>query len=505
LDAADCSRSADRSRSADLNRRGFLASSAAAGLAVSGLLGTPPAAGQRSSWMVDDGSREIPARADGAPTRVLVVGAGFAGLAAANALTTAGIETVVLEARRRLGGRVNTVDLGGRPVDLGASWIHDPAGNPLTALARRARVATKPMSINDATARAGHYDDEAGWLDPATRARVLELLAGFEAAAPELAQRLGPDPSAAALVDAYLATTAASEADRALARTMLQTILETYSSGPLADQALIALGAGEGDGLRDDVPLGGFERLIRALAEPVTVRRDTAVTLIAADRDGVRIRDARGRIHRGSHAIVTVPLGVLKAGGVRFSPGLPRSTAAAIGALGFGAFEKVALRFDDRFWAHAGPAFFARGSGPAPAWFDWTPAVGRPTLVALCAARSGRRLAALSRSAAIGAALDQLRRVFGSDLPEPRASATTRWARDPRTRGGYTYLAVGSTTAHVETLAQPVHGRILLAGEATSVARHGYADGAFTSGIREAKRLLRRRSVRLTVQRGRSA
>jgi polyamine oxidase len=65
--------------------------------------------------------------------RVVVVGAGIAGLAAASRLRRAGIDCVVLEARDRIGGRLHTVELAGTPVDLGGSWIHHPIGNPLTA------------------------------------------------------------------------------------------------------------------------------------------------------------------------------------------------------------------------------------------------------------------------------------------------------------------------------------------------------------------------------------
>jgi NADPH-dependent 2,4-dienoyl-CoA reductase/sulfur reductase-like enzyme len=65
--------------------------------------------------------------------RVVVVGAGIAGLAAASRLRQAGIDAVVLEARDRIGGRLHTVDLAGTPVDMGGSWIHHPIGNPLTA------------------------------------------------------------------------------------------------------------------------------------------------------------------------------------------------------------------------------------------------------------------------------------------------------------------------------------------------------------------------------------
>jgi polyamine oxidase len=71
--------------------------------------------------------------------RVVVVGAGIAGLAAASRLRRAGVPCVVLEARDRLardrlGGRLHTVDLAGVPVDLGGSWIHHSIGNPLSAL-----------------------------------------------------------------------------------------------------------------------------------------------------------------------------------------------------------------------------------------------------------------------------------------------------------------------------------------------------------------------------------
>ncbi|MBI3217100.1 MAG: FAD-dependent oxidoreductase [Mycobacterium sp.] len=67
-------------------------------------------------------------------SRVIVVGAGIAGLAAARCLQRAGIPYVVLEARDRIGGRLHTIDLAGVPVDLGGSWIHHPIGNPLTSL-----------------------------------------------------------------------------------------------------------------------------------------------------------------------------------------------------------------------------------------------------------------------------------------------------------------------------------------------------------------------------------
>ena len=94
-----------------------------------------------------------------------------------------------------------------------------------------------------------------------------------------------------------------------------------------------------------DVPAGGYRRLVGAMASGVDVRLGRPVSEIAASPDGVRVVTADGTAEEGSHVVVTVPLGVLKRGVPRFSPALPRDRLAAIGRLGFGRFEKVALRF----------------------------------------------------------------------------------------------------------------------------------------------------------------
>ena len=106
----------------------------------------------------DDGSLEIPAGATPDASRVIVVGAGFAGLAAANALRNAGVEVVVLEARARLGGRAWTADVAGVPVDLGASWIHTPVGNPMARLAQHRTNALPGFTSKYGVYRLVHFE-----------------------------------------------------------------------------------------------------------------------------------------------------------------------------------------------------------------------------------------------------------------------------------------------------------------------------------------------------------
>ena len=131
----------------------------------------------------DDGSPEIPGGIVGRVERVLVIGAGIAGLTVANALAHAEVDCVVLEARDRIGGRLYTADLGGCGVDLGGSWIHQPEGNPLHRFARQVGIECRAGNPLPSLAA---FDCATGrWLSPAD---IEEGLIGVE----ERIQRVPP-------------------------------------------------------------------------------------------------------------------------------------------------------------------------------------------------------------------------------------------------------------------------------------------------------------------------
>jgi polyamine oxidase len=94
-----------------------------------------------------------------------------------------------------------------------------------------------------------------------------------------------------------------------------------------------------------DVPDGGYRRLVDAMATGVDLRLGVEVAEVALSANGVQVQGADGTTEEGSHVVVAVPLGVLKRGAPRFSPLLPLDRLAAIERLGFGRYEKVALRF----------------------------------------------------------------------------------------------------------------------------------------------------------------
>ncbi|GAA3090634.1 flavin monoamine oxidase family protein [Streptosporangium carneum] len=487
-----------------LTRRGLLAgvaglSATAAGATVGYLVGAATGRHAPGRWRIDDGLAVVPEGVAADVTRVVVVGAGLAGLAAANALASAGVEVLVLEARNRLGGRIHTTEVGGAEVDLGAAWIHAPEGNPLSELAERAGVRRRPYDLGGLIAGAALVGTRGERVDADVRRRLLARATGFEEAVAGLIARAGSGATVADLVDAYCATDAEAARD-GWVRFLLRTVLETEWAAPAAALPAALLTVPEIYAGGDHVPVGGYRTLVRALVPDAAIRTGAVVRAVRTDRNGVTVETADGRAERGSHVLVTVPLGVLRSGAIEFLPALPAPKARAVTTLGFGDFEKVVLRYETRYWGDDVTGFLVRHRDtPFRAWVDATGPAGAPTLVALAGGPAGRTLASWSEEEVLGRARDLLAAVTGRKTP-PLDTAVTRWRDDPFTRGAYTHLTVGTGPEDTEALAAPVAGRVLFAGEATSGTRFGHADGAFTSGIREAKRLLGTRSVELTLR-----
>jgi monoamine oxidase len=451
----------------------------------------------------DDGGATIPSGLVGPVERVVIIGAGMAGLTAANALHHGGIPSVVLEARDRLGGRLHTADVGGSPVDLGGSWIHTPIGNPMTAWADQCGVERRPANV--LLGMVG-WDAARGLIDQATYQRLMTESWEALPAIQDAGARLGPDTTVAEAMDAYLAERGGDPMELDWYRSIVRAVIEQDSAAPAASMPAAQPESNtleyDGDYV-GDMLLGGYVRLIEPMAAGLDIRREWIVESVEMGPAGVIVTSADGRTETGSHVIVTLPLGVLQAGSVRFVPDLPADRLAAIDRLGMGQFEKVALRFERPFWSEAGvPHVFDVSPGVGPRVvlvIGLDSSIGEPVAVGFA---NGSSVGALTTGTPTESARQVIRileSATGVTAPAPTAIARTAWGADPLARGAYAYVKLGSTLGDLDTLGLPVAGRILFAGEATSSARCGFADGALTSGIREAKRLLRRESVELGV------
>ena len=423
--------------------------------------------------------------------RVVVIGAGIAGLAAASRLRRVGIACVVLEARDRIGGRLHTVDLAGVPVDLGGSWIHHPIGNPLSSFCAEHGIARDP---GDPLPTLAAYDrpehrrlDRAEidtWLD--------EVIGAFEEAVDTLRDQLGPDATALDAIETFIAERGFVGADARRARQGLLTEIEADAADTADNQSLRWFGYEEefeGD-LLGDLPRDGYRSVVEVLAAGLDITFNAEVVSVQIDTDGIRVTCADGSVETGTHLVVTVPLGVLKRGRPRFDPPLPTPMQVAVDALGFGRYEKIALRFEKAFWREDGISHFmvfpSDDNEPSLWVFDLDAFGAGPVLCAHLV--HSLTPVALDRSPAEAASwfTEVLAEAVGHPVPEPVAAVVTSWANDPFTGGAYTHCSPGADPSMLELLGQPVHGRLLLAGEHTHSERNGYADGAYVSGLRAA-------------------
>jgi monoamine oxidase len=186
---------------------------------------------------------------------------------------------------------------------------------------------------------------------------------------------------------------------------------------------------------------------------------------------------------------VTLPLGVLKAGKVRFSPPLPAALRGAVENLGFGAVHRLALLFPRVFWDHKTEFFgYASDHGEHFELNDASRYTGKPILTVNTAGAFARALDGLSAERAASRLMPILRKMFGSSTLSPIRSVASDWVRSPYTQGSYTYWQVGSSGEDNNAFDEPVLGRLFFAGEHASAAYPGTVHGAHLSGRDAAQR-----------------
>lgn len=430
---------------------------------------------------------------------VIIIGAGVSGLSAGQELHKHHIQPVILEARNRIGGRIQTVAPWGVAIDLGAAWIHGVNHNPFMAMAEKLHIAVIPSVYNDNEelklfVTFALYDQSGARVNDARIMKNVSYLEGFEAYLGSHSKNLYMRSLSGALHE-YRKSHQLSVSEDYLIHYLLRI---SYTFEFAVDPARLSANADvpyassvvSGENV---FPVGGYAMYLPYLSEGLNIKLNQVVNKVVYGSDGVDVYTQDQHYH-ADYAIITVPLGVLKANKIKFIPALPAKKRKAISQLGMGVYDKIILHFDHVFW------------DVDKEWIGMLPATdspenilevmnlakftNQPDLLIFTADMYAKQIEGWSDKQTIDVAMQMLRRIYGDNIPEPTKYVITRWNNDPFTLGSYSYLPKNTPFSAYHHMAEPVRNKLFFAGEATSLTDMATVHGAYQTGIRAASELM---------------
>ena len=426
---------------------------------------------------------------------IIIIGAGMSGLAAARELIdncgVAAGSILILEARNRIGGRIFTNRELGYAVDMGASWIHGVTGNPITALADQygaQRATTDYESLNlydaDGSLLSNSQIIQAYWRQVTELDNLLQYRNG-----------LTTDQSIHTSLQAIGALGGASALQRRITNWLYYNDFQQGLSQSPTQLGTLSFNEGNSFNGDDQLFPNGYDQIINGMAAGLNIRMGHVVEQIDYSGSGVQIQTNQGTFN-GSHCIITLPLGVLKAGAVEFTPGLPANINTAIQNLTFGNFFKMAMHFPSRFWG-TGTELFGKigtnisdyGEGDQTVFFNMDHYLGQNALLMFAGADYAATMEAMSEADAVAEAMAKLRAMFEQTIPNPTMVTRSDWTQSPYTRGSYTYWGVGSDSTDNNAFTQLLNGAVTFAGEHTNATYGPTVHSAYLSGVAAAQRI----------------
>lgn len=419
---------------------------------------------------------------------ILIIGAGACGLMAAHECISAGKSVALLEARDRIGGRVNTLNdpsFDG-PVEGGAEFIHGRL--PLTfqwlqKAGIEAVVADGSIwqKENNRLIEQEDFIEDEDRLDQKFRSITGDMpVAEF---LKELSRESGTEelePGLRRYVEGYYAADPAKASTQALKRELSAAEEEQYRVK------------------------GGYGPLLQFMCKEATGKGanlllDQQVEKILWKKAKVEVQTSKA-VFTATQLLVTVPLGVLQQEAIRFEPAIPLKTAAAR-TLGFGGVIKISLQFAQPFWEEKeftgdkdlSDMAFVFSEENIPTWWTQQPR-SSALLTGWLAGPAAYELGLLSPGQLTEQALASLARIFQQDVAVLQqlctASRVHNWTTDPFTLGGYGYEVVNGKEAR-SVLLEPLEGTVFFAGEALEEGpRIGTVEAAFHTGLEAARQMI---------------
>jgi len=410
--------------------------------------------------------------------KVIVIGGGIAGLAAAAELLRQDCEVKLLEAKPRLGGRIHTISDSLLPIELGAEFMHGQSAALRVAI-QAAGLSSHEISLRNDFFEDGKFRRKDIWsqmskiihrINPASPDCSMEKFLLNENIDDELRKKI------TGFVNGFHAAPASKISAHSLRRA-------EYAAEHMESMAQSRLDAGYSaliDFLADDVRSHGGTISHNALVKKV--KWQTGSVAVEFSQAG------KTETIQADRVLVTVPLGVLKSGAIEFVPSLNKKMEA-INQLEVGNVIKIILRFRERCWPDFD--FIQAPDEQLSTW--WTDSRG-PVLTGWAGGPHADSLSSLTHSRLEALALSTVEKLFSKSAGKLKnnfiSSYYHDWAKDPQACGAYSYIPVNGLDLP-KLLAAPVHKTLFFAGEATVFdAQTGLVSEAYETGLRAARELI---------------
>lgn len=416
--------------------------------------------------------------------KIIVVGAGVSGLAAAQSLSKQGADVTIIEAKSYIGGRLRTNYSMGVPFEYGAGWIHGPSdNNPVKDLADAVGAKTTVTDNDNLTIfnQQGDELNDAGletidgnWAD------LLEQISeelddddrrDLRQAINDINPDMLNDPGVMWALSAY------TEFSKGGA---IEKLSALYYD---ADKAF------PGD---DVVVTTGYDKILGPLSKNLDIRLSTVTTAINYSGNEVTVESDQGPF-KADYVICSVPLGVLKNNSIGFKPALPENILENIQTIGFGSVTKIAFKFQNAFW-DTGTQYFGIMTKPKGRWNYWLnyrTFSDENVILGLSMGDYALTADAMTDQDMQQDALAVLIKVWGDDVGTPLETLTTHWSTDPFAFGAYAYPTPNSQPSQYDDLAEPIADKLFLCGEHTIFDYAGTVHGAYMSGLRAAENIIK--------------
>jgi monoamine oxidase len=411
---------------------------------------------------------------------VVVIGGGISGLAAAKKLKEKGFTVIVLEAQDKVGGRIRTDRSLGVAFDEGASWIHEPKGNPITNLASQSGAITYLTS-----------DDSVEVFDVNGTAYYDTVLTNLEIQFENALNAVRTAGTQTQSFQTVFNSLYPTQANDRLWKYMLSAYLEFNTGGDISKLSSKFFDDDEAFSGSDVIITNGYDKVTDFLATGLDVRLNTRVSSINYSNAKVTI-NANGNTIEADYVVVSVPLGVLKNNAITFTPSLPTNKINAISNTNMGNVNKFLLVWDTAFWDTN-----LQYIGYTPETKDkfnyflnikkFTPSNG---LMTFALGDYATLTETMTDSQIINEIMLNLKSIYGNSIPNPTNFLRTKWGQNINSYGADSYPTNGSTSADFDILSNEVNNKVFFAGEHTIREYRATVHGAYLSGIREANKII---------------